>query len=186
MKKKNKIDEETFVKKLYGRHPEAIGALYDQYSAVLYGIIYRIVNNPEVAEEVLMDTFSKIWNNFQQYDASKGRLLTWMINLARNSSLEKVRPINNSDINKNNSDWNSVFKIQSDKATSYDPETIGIDYITEKLEPEYKMIIDLLFFHGLSQSEVAEKLNIPLGTVKSRSRAAIQKIQLLFQSAAKT
>lgn len=176
-----KIDEETLVKMLYGRNAIARGILYDRYSSVLYGIIFRILQDHSFAEIILQESFSKIWNDFQQYDASKGRLLTWMINISRKLSLVKVRSIDFYDRNKNLSTESYVSMLNSGNISSFNPESLPLKEIVQKLEPEYKMIIDLLFFHGLTQSEAAEKLNIPLGTVKSRSHAAVQKLKEIFQ-----
>ena len=178
---KVKIDEEALIKMLFGRNTLAPGILYDKYSSVLYGIIFRIVRDHDMAEITLQETFSKIWSDFQQYDASKGRLLTWMINVSRKLSLEKMSSKYNYGQKLNLSAESYVSMLDSENIFSFNPEAIELKVIAQKLEPEYKMIIDLLFFHGLTQFEAAEKLNIPLGTVKSRSHAALQKLKEIFQ-----
>lgn len=177
---KTKIEEDDLIQLLVNRDKRGIEILYDNYSSALYGVINRIVQNDEVAEDVLQETFLKIWNNFSQYDSAKGRLFTWMVNVCRNLSIDKVRSKEIVNQNKNQSIDNAVSI--SDHKTSYDPDLIGVRDIVRKLEPEYKQIIDLLFFEGYSQSEAAEKLNIPLGTVKTRSRAAIQRLRNYFDS----
>ncbi len=182
MTKKIKIEENILVKMLSDRNSKALEILYDNYSAAMYGVIHRIIQNDAVAEDVLQEAFIKIWNNFHQYDALKGRLFTWMINLCRNLSIDKVRSKEFNNQRKNQGIENAVFSVGSGSISSYNPDTIGVKEIIQKLEPEYKMVIDLLFFEGYSQSEAAEKLNIPLGTVKTRSRAALQKLRTLFLS----
>jgi RNA polymerase sigma-70 factor (ECF subfamily) len=176
--RKTKIEEEDLIRLLAGREKQGIEILYDNYSAALYGVIQRIVVSDEIAEEVLQETFLKIWNNFAQYDPSKGRLFTWMVNICRNLAIDKVRSKDFVNQNKNQSIDNAVSL--SDHKTSFDPDLIGVRDIVKKLEPEYRQIIDLLYFKGYSQSEAAEKLNIPLGTVKTRSRAAIQRLRVYF------
>jgi RNA polymerase sigma-70 factor (ECF subfamily) len=146
----------------------------------MYGVIQRIVQNEAIAEDVLQESFLKIWSNFIQYDASKGRLFTWMINICRNLSIDKVRSKEYTNLRKNQDIENVVSFNSSFLNPSYNPDTIDVKEIVKKLEPEYYTIIDLLFFKGYSQSEAAEKLNIPLGTVKTRSRAAIQKLRMIF------
>lgn len=178
MGRKIKIEEDELVALLINKEKRGIDILYDNYSAALFGIIQRIVLNDEIAEEVLQETFLKIWNNFGQYDPAKGRLFTWMVNICRNLSIDKVRSKDFVNQNKNQSIDNAVFL--SDSKSSYDPDLIGVREIVKKLEPEYKQVIDLLFFQGYTQSEAAEKLNIPLGTVKTRSRAAIQRLRTYF------
>lgn len=180
MGRQTKIEEDDLIQLLVNREKRGIEILYDNYSSALYGVIIRIVRNDEVAEDVLQETFLKIWNNFSQYDSVKGRLFTWMVNICRNLSIDKVRSKEFVNQNKNQSIDNAVSI--SDQKTSYDPDLIGVRDIVKKLEPEYKQIIDLLFFEGYSQSEAAEKLNIPLGTVKTRSRAAIQRLRNYFDS----
>lgn len=178
MGKRTKIEEEDLIRLLVLKEKRGIEILYDNYSAALYGVIQRIVGNDEIAEEVLQETFLKIWNNFGQYDSAKGRLFTWMVNICRNLSIDKVRSKEFVNQSKNQSIDNVVSLL--DYKSSYDPDLIGVRDIVKKLEPEYRLIIDLLFFQGYSQSEAAEKLNIPLGTVKTRSRAAIQRLRNYF------
>jgi RNA polymerase sigma factor (sigma-70 family) len=177
--RRTEINEEDLIKKLANGETRGLEILYDNYSAAMYGVILRIVQNDEIAEDLLQESFVKIWNNFAQYDAGKGRLFTWMINICRNLAIDKLRSKDFVNQNKNRPIENSVSGIVS-VITSYNPDTIGIKEIVHKLEPDYKTIIDLLFFEGYSQAEAAEKLNIPLGTVKTRSRAAIIKLRTLF------
>lgn len=178
MGRRTKIEEEDLIRLLASKEKRGIEILYDNYSAALHGVIHRIVGNDEIAEEVLQETFLKIWNNFGQYDSAKGRLFTWMVNICRNLSIDKVRSKAFVNQSKNQSIDNVVSL--SDYKNSYNPDLIGVRDIVKKLEPEYRLIIDLLFFQGYSQSEAAEKLNIPLGTVKTRSRAAIQRLRNYF------
>ncbi len=180
MKKKIKIEEEKLVKMLADREVKALEILYDNYSAAMYGVIRRIVQNDALAEDLLQESFVKIWNNFIQYDQSKGRLFTWMINICRNLSIDKVRSKDFTNQNKNQTIEKTVSIEHSLITVSFNPDTIDIKEIVKKLDSEYRKIIDLLFFEGYSQSEAAEKLNIPLGTVKTRSRAALQKLKAIF------
>ena len=165
---------------LSNRNAEGLEILYDNYSAALYGVIYRIIGEEKIAEDVLQETFLKIWNNFSMYSPEKGRLFTWMVNIARNSAIDKVRSKEFSERRKNHSLTDSVSLEDFGNHTAFNPETIGLKDMVRKLEPEYRQIIDLLFFGGFTQQEAAEKLNIPLGTVKTRSRAALMKLRQLF------
>jgi len=180
--KRIQILEEDLVALLVNRDMKGMGILYDNYSAALYGVIYRIVQNDEIAEDVLQDTFLKIWNNFSQYDSGKGRLFTWMVNIARNQSIDKVRSKDFVNQSKNQPLDKIVSFVDMDRSASYNPDTIGLKEMVTKLDIEYRQIIDLIFFEGYSQSEAAEKLSIPLGTIKTRSRAAIMKLRQQFES----
>ncbi len=174
------IAEESLVSMLSDRNPEGMEILYDNYSSALYGFIHRIIQNDEISEDVLQETFLRIWNNFSKYDPGKGRLFTWMINVARNMAIDKVRSKEFTQKQKNRELSDSVSSLDSGNQSTYNPDTIGLKELIRKLDPEYKQIIDLLFFGGYTQSEAAEKLNIPLGTVKTRSRVAIQKLREQF------
>jgi RNA polymerase sigma factor (sigma-70 family) len=178
--RKTKIEEEELIQLLLNRDRRGIEILYDNYSSALYGVILRIVRNDEVAEDLLQEAFLRIWNNSGQYDSAKGRLFTWMVNVCRNLAIDKVRSKDFINQNKNQTLLNAVSI--ADTGNSYDPELIGVREIVKKLEPEYRQIIDLLYFEGFTQSEAADKLNIPLGTVKTRSRAAMQRLRDHFDS----
>jgi RNA polymerase sigma-70 factor (ECF subfamily) len=174
-------DQETvLVAQLQARDEKALSFLYDKYAAALYGVALKIVKREELAEDVLQETFIKIWSAFSQYDSSKGRLFTWMLNICRNKAIDKIRSgsyrvgLKTQDIEETNT---ATFA----GSMQTQPDHIGIKEITEKLIPDQKVIIDMMYFGGFTQSEVAEELNIPLGTVKTRARNAIKTLSKLLK-----
>jgi len=177
---KQNIEEEKLLKMMADRDIKALEFLYDHYSAALYGFIHTNVHNDDVCEEILKETFFRIWKNFAGFDADKNRFFSWMINICRSVVVERMQSMKLSVQNNNQEGEKNVSGNISLPITSFNPGNIGIDEIKKTLEPEYYKLIDLLFMKGNSQSEVAEKLNIPLGTVKTRSHAAIQKIKKLL------
>ena len=86
-----KYSEEELIYLLKNRDQSAFSYLYDNYSGALFGVIYKMVENRELAEDVLQEAFVKIWNNFSNYDNLKGRLFTWMLNLTRNLTIDTLR-----------------------------------------------------------------------------------------------
>jgi RNA polymerase sigma-70 factor (ECF subfamily) len=174
------IEEVALLKLLRARDRKGFSILYDNYSAALFGIIKRIVNDSETAEDVLQDAFVKIWNNFDRYDESKGRLFTWMVNICRNSAIDKVRSAGYIHENKNRLPADIVT--YDGGSVNMNVDTIDLKKIVSALDTEYQQVITLLYFGGYSQSETAEILKIPLGTVKTRSRTAIQKLKEYFNS----
>jgi RNA polymerase sigma factor (sigma-70 family) len=180
--KKHKISltEEELVQALRNREKIAIEALYDMYSSSLMGVIARIVIDEAVAEDVLQETFIKIWNSFQSYNTEKGRLFTWMINIARNMAIDKVRSKDFKNQNKNQDIENNVAFIDEQVNNVYKPELMGIKDLVEKLKPEQKAILDLVYFKGYTHVEAAEELGMPLGTVKTRLRMAIMQLRTYF------
>ena len=182
MTKKHKISlsEEELVLALRNREKIAIEALYDMYSSSLYGVISRIVIDTATAEDVLQDTFVKIWNSFASYSAEKGRLFTWMVNIARNLSIDKVRSKDFKNQNKNQELENNVTFIDEQRNTVYKPELLGIKDLVETLKPEQKSILDLVYFKGYTHVEAADELGVPLGTIKTRLRMAIVQLRKHF------
>lgn len=179
---KNKIvlSEEQLVDALRNRQRIGMEQLYDRYSAALFGVIIRIVQTEEIAEDVLQDAFVKIWDSFGSYDASKGRLFTWMVNLCRNLAIDKVRSKDFRNHSKNQDIEDNVTAIDSFKNNTYKPETIGMKELVETLKPEQKTLIDLVYFKGYTHVEAAEHLDIPLGTVKTRIRMSIIELRKFF------
>jgi RNA polymerase sigma factor (sigma-70 family) len=179
-KRKISLTEEELVQSLRNREKIAIEALYDMYSSSLMGVISRIVIDEATAEDVLQETFIKIWNSFQSYSSEKGRLFTWMVNIARNLSIDKIRSKDFKNQNKNQELENNVTFIDEQVNTVYKPELMGIKDLVEKLKPEQKAILDLVYFKGYTHVEVAEELGVPLGTVKTRLRMAIMQLRKYF------
>ena len=182
MSKKRKISlsEEELVLALRNREKIAIEALYDMYSSSLYGVISRIIIDTATAEDLLQETFVKIWHSFSSYSTEKGRLFTWMVNIARNLSIDKLRSKDFKNQNKNQELENNVTFIDEQRSTVYKPELLGIKDLVETLKPEQKLILDLVYFKGYTHVEAADELGIPLGTIKTRLRMAILQLRKHF------
>ncbi len=177
-----KLSEEALVARLRARDTAAMSVLYDMYSPTLYGVILQIVKIEETAEDVLQEALLKVWNSFLTYDESKGRLFTWMINICRNLAIDKIRSkeYRVGGLSEKISDkGNNGFVTEAFK-----PDHIDVREMVAKLSPDQKQIIDLMYFEGLTQTEIAEDYNIPLGTVKTRARSAIKLLSKFFNSRA--
>ena len=165
---------------LRNREKIAVEALYDMYSASLFGVISRIIIDIPVAEDVLQETFVKIWHSFASYSTEKGRLFTWMVNIARNLAIDKIRSKDFKNQNKNQELENNVTFIDEQRNTVYKPELLGIKDLVQTLKPEQKLILELVYFKGYTHVEAADELGIPLGTIKTRLRMAIQQLRKHF------
>ncbi|MBS1524466.1 MAG: sigma-70 family RNA polymerase sigma factor [Bacteroidetes bacterium] len=179
-KRKISLSEEELVRALRNREKVAAEALYDMYSASLFGVISRIVTDAAEAEDVLQETFVKIWNSFASYSPDKGRLFTWMVNIARNLAIDKIRSRDFKNQSKNQDLENTVNSIDEQRNTAYKPELLGIKELVETLKPEQKSILDLVYFKGYTHVEAADELGIPLGTIKTRLRMAIIQLRKYF------
>jgi RNA polymerase sigma-70 factor (ECF subfamily) len=122
---------------------------------------------------VLQNSFVKIWNNFASYDEQKGRLYTWMLNIARNMAIDSTRSKHEKVKNKIQEATDSVYHKNNLFTENSAHENIGLQTIISSLKEDQKQIIDLAYFQGYTQEEISKKLNIPLGTVKTKVRQAI-------------
>jgi len=172
-----KYDEDLLYSELKSKSRKAFEYLYDNYSPALYGVIFNVLRNEEASNDALQEVFVKIWNNFDSYDPIKSRLYTWMLNIARNHAIDRLRSKSTADRKDLKKDKDFVERQQQPEQFV---EGIGLRKLIDHLEEDQKVVIDLLYFQGFTQAEAAEELNIPLGTVKSRVRIAIHKLRKYF------
>lgn len=161
----------------------AVNLIYHHYAQALYDVIFRIVRTRELAEDIRQECLIKIWSSWDQYDAGRGKLFTWITRIARNVAIDKTRSrAYRKSLKTINLDQAHVFGLA--ETSGFRPETIGIKELTDLLEPNYKKVIQLLYFEGFTQLEAAQTLNIPLGTVKTRANAAIKRLRRLSKAGA--
>lgn len=179
MNNKSTFTENELVTLLKKNNREAFEYLYDRYSPALYGIILKIVKDDEKAADVMQDAFLKIWKNMESYNSDKGSLFTWILNVSRNTAIDKLRMDVKAEkvINLEN-----VKEIDLTSIAIYNPVpgTIDLRAIVGKLLPERKVLIEMVYFQGYTHEEVSEKLSLPLGTVKSRIRKSLQELRVVF------
>jgi RNA polymerase sigma-70 factor, ECF subfamily len=154
----------------------AIDLIYENYAETLLGLIKRIVESHEVAEEVLQDTFIKIWKNARKYEPSKGRLFTWFANIARNTAIDRLRSAGFRQQQKTTSTENLVdMNVMGSENAQI--EDTGLSAVLASLDPKYRELIELTYFQGYSQRDIEKELGIPLGTIKTRLRTAINELR---------
>ncbi len=153
--------------------------LYEHYSGALFSVITKVLRDNEKAEDVMQDAFLKIWKNISSYDPDKGRLFTWMLNIARNSAIDAVR----SEKRKPGMDDISENLDRTDQNATYQPSpsTLDLKALVDTLRPERKILLDLVYFQGYTQEEASKELDVPLGTVKSRIRTALKDLKIYFK-----
>jgi RNA polymerase sigma-70 factor (ECF subfamily) len=155
--------------------------LYDMYSKSLFSVITNLIKDREEAEDVLQEVFVKIWKNIETYNESKGRLYTWMLNIARNTSIDKLRSKGFNNSQKNLSADNFVHLLDDSNKLNNRIDSIGIKDFVKKLKPKCIQLIDLLFFKGYTQQEASDELEIPLGTVKTQNRNCMNDLRNFLQ-----
>jgi RNA polymerase sigma-70 factor (ECF subfamily) len=174
-----KYTEPELIDLLKLRQQTAFSYLYDNYAPALYGIIVSIVPDSELANDVLQEVFVKIWKQVSTYDASKGRLFTWMMNIARNASIDMLRSKNYQRSKQNRELTETVY--EKGGSTSTNVEQIGLRKLVNSLKEDYRILLELAYFEGLTQDEISKMLNMPLGTVKTRLRTALIQLRELLK-----
>jgi len=172
-KTKEQIPEGELVNALHQREAFVLGYLYDHYAAALFGVIVRIVRDEHLSEDVLQETFVRIWANSASYDPAKGRLFTWMMNIARNLAIDRTRSSMYLQRKQNQDITEYVDDIDGRSTTQSTEDHIGLREVVARLSPEHRQLVEMMYFFGMTQAEIAEKTGTALGTVKTRLRAAI-------------
>jgi RNA polymerase sigma-70 factor (ECF subfamily) len=161
---------------------QALGALYDRWHGLVQGVVLRIVRHREDAEDVVEETFWQAWRQAGRFEPSRGAVQTWLLTIARSRALDRVRSLNRLREEPLDADDGGV---PAQQATERDPgmdaeaserRTIVLAALAE-LPLEQRQALELGYFRGLSQSEIAERTGQPLGTVKTRMRLAMQKLR---------
>lgn len=162
---------------LKAKDKTAFENLYDKYSGAMFNIILRIVNSNEVAEDVLQDSFLKIWKNIESYDESKSTIFTWMLNVCRNTALDALRKANVRPSIQTDTD--NVY-VSNLNAVQMNTDSVGLKNSLKYLTPEQSLVIQAVYFNGLTHEEASKVLDIPLGTVKTRVRNGLLTLKNVF------
>jgi len=177
---KIKYSEQELVALLKEQNNDAFNYLYDHYSGALFTIINQIVPDKDTASDVLQEVFVNVWRKMGTYDETKGRLFTWMLNIARNAAIDKVRSKGYRDNQRTQpiaEGENAGMSISSNPVVN----DVGLKKVLTTLNEEYRKLIDLSYFQGFTHEEIAKMLGIPLGTVKTRIRTAISQLRTMIR-----
>lgn len=168
---------EVLVTKFQQKDQKAFEELYNMYGDSMQGVIYNIVRDHDIAEEVMQDVFIKAWNNSASYSPEKGRFFTWILNIARNAAIDKTRSKAFKNSKKNLDAEYFVDILQTSESLDDQTNSIGIKKFVEKLAKKCIEVIELLYFKGYTQQEASEALDMPIGTIKTRNRNCIKELR---------
>ena len=171
--------ESELVTLLKQRVQNAFNYLYDNYSGALYGVVLSILQDKELANDVLQEVFLKIWRQIEQYNPEKGRLFTWMINISRNASIDTLRSKGYHSQKQNRELTENVYSAAG--TINIETDRIGLRKLVTGLKEDHKILVELAYFQGYTQDEISKLLNIPLGTVKTRLRGALIQLRELLK-----
>jgi RNA polymerase sigma-70 factor (ECF subfamily) len=155
---------------------QVIGYLYDDYGGPILGIISRIVQDANKAEELLQDTFVRAWDRGNLYDETKGSLFTWLVRIARNLSINEVQ----SKAFKKKQVTGTLDPAFDGHQQELSVNTLGLKGHVSRLDNKYMEVIDLVYFQGHTHQEAAHQLDLPLGTLKSRIKKAIEALRKVY------
>jgi RNA polymerase sigma-70 factor, ECF subfamily len=164
----------------------AFSDLYDRFSGVLFATALRILNNQEAAEDVLQDVFVQIWEKAPLYDSSRGKPLTWAVTLTRHKAIDRLRSLQRrfrlqDQLEKESQIFEQFGEQSSLDAVDLVEKGVLVREAITKLSKEQREAIELAFFSGLTQTEIAEQLNEPLGTVKARIRRGMMRLREVLE-----
>ncbi len=166
-------NETDLVARLNSGDQQAMSELYDRFSGAILGVIMKIITDQATAEDVLQESMLKIWNNIGSFDTSKGRLFTWMINIARNQAIDKTRSKNFKNSSQNSSLEDSVYVSETVPSAGASVDTMDVQNWLLHLPEENRQLMRLAYFMGYTQEEISKELNMPLGTVKTKIRNSL-------------
>ncbi len=170
-------DDGDLARRLRARDGGAMRELYDRYGRLVYSLILRIVRNSAAAEDLVQETFLRVWNRMQAFDQERGALGPWVLTVARNRAIDYLRSTDGrmsaGALELDHLEHPGQFRDFEDRALSLDRARRLKDAF-EKLTPNQKMVVELAYYEGLSQTEMAERMQQPLGTVKTWVRSALK------------
>ena len=171
------MDLDNLLERYQAKDVKAFERLYGIYSDSMHGVIYNIVRDHDIAEEVMQDVFIKVWHKADSYSKEKGRFFTWILNISRNAAIDKIRSKAFKKSKQNlNTDY-FVDIIETHESLDDKTDAIGVKKFVSKLKEKCKEVIELLYFKGYTQSEASEALDMPIGTIKTRNRNCIQELR---------
>ena len=174
------------VRRLQSRDPEEMKDLYDRFGKLVWSVILSVVRDPAIAEDLLQETFLRVWNRVNGFEGGRGSLGAWLLAIARNQAIDYIRsrkPRMCQSYEPNVSDNPTLFIEIEDDILSADNARL-VRNAMSKLDPNQHRVIELAYYEGLSQAEMAERMGQPLGTVKTWVRSALKKLRAELGEAA--
>lgn len=169
--------EKDIVNLLENGDKKAITLLYENYADALYGVIKKVISDEDTAQDVLQETFVKVWRYSKKYDSSKAKLFTWLYRIAYNTSIDKIRALKNKTENEVQIETSSVYKVSFGELNQ---DVLDLKKHLGNLDKKYQIVINALFFEGMTQQEASDELDIPLGTIKSRLKIGLRELKKIY------
>lgn len=172
--------DDSLMQRILQRDQQALAELYQHYGNLVYSLALRVCQNSDAAEEVTQDTFLKVWRQTDRWDAAKGKLVVWLLTITRYTAIDYLRRESRQplpSIKTLDDISETIGRNARVDETAWQDRRIMLTLLT-RLPPEQQQVIELAFYQGMSHSQISESLHLPLGTVKTRLRLAMQKIKI--------
>lgn len=169
----------NLLERIVARDAAAVGELYDRHSRLLYGLILRILRNASAAEEVLQDVFLQMWKRAETFDGTRGTPVAWLVRIARNRAIDRLRA-NTVDMRTLEAPPPPPSESPEARA-ALSEEQRALGRALDVLSAEERQLLEHAYFLGFTQSELAERFGLPLGTVKTRIRSALMTLRRELQ-----
>lgn len=167
-------DDVALVRAMAGGDRRALAALYDRHAPVLLALALRILRSRGEAEDLLHDVFLEVWRSAADYDPGRGRVRTWLVIRTRSRALDVVK---SARVSRRSGDDTVLERVVAEPDTSSSPDRTRVRAALAELSAEQRAVLELAYFDGLSCSEIAERITIPIGTVKSRLAAGLSRLR---------
>jgi RNA polymerase sigma-70 factor (ECF subfamily) len=173
-------EDRALVDRLKRRDPQALAELYDRYGRLAYSLVLRVVRDQAIAEDLVQETFLRVWNRIQSIDSEKGAIGPWLLAVARNRAIDYLRSTAGRDrisaVELDETEHAPLFR-EMEAGIVMSDQVRRIKTALEKLAPNYRTVVELAYFEGMSQSEMSAKMGQPLGTIKTWVRTALQSLR---------
>lgn len=164
----------------------ALEELYNRYERLVYSFAYRMTQDSLMAEDIVQEVFTKIWKDHAPYTENKGKFSSWLLTMTRNASLDILRKKGKQQevglLDKDAEQMKTPIEEMPEHMLEWKEKGTVLRKAINRLKEEQRTIVELFYFHGLSQDTISSKLDIPLGTVKSRTRLALQHLRKYLET----
>jgi RNA polymerase sigma-70 factor (ECF subfamily) len=180
------LDDETLLRLIVQARAEALGELYDRYGRLVFSLALNSVGNPATAEEITQDVFLRVWQRARQYRAGRAKVSTWLTSITRHRAIDQLRR-RSSRPEQHSVAWAEVVPGAEPTVNGPEPATAlamereRVRAAMARLSEEQRQVLAQAYFQGFTQSQIAEALALPLGTVKTRIRLGMQKLRDMLQ-----
>jgi len=184
-------DDEALIRLVWQRDADAFARLYDRYADLVYSVALRVLADPALAQDTSQDVFLRLWRTPQAYDPTRGRFVSWLVSVARNRAVDEIRMRGRRRLreigdNAQVDDPPDGHAVDPQIAVQVEADRVAVRRALQQLPPDQRTALEMAYFSGLTQQEIADRLQQPLGTIKTRTRLAMRKLRSLLSAEVET